>query len=111
MISSFMQPLMKGGWSNGIVNEVTAIGASIVVRISDSLFVNRNNSWNFLYSTDLHITDVNASSGKLLICERDETNARVVVLNIDGSVEKVYQQSGLIASPENAILKDSEIWI
>jgi hypothetical protein len=102
---------VNGGWSDGKVNGVSAAGGSIIIRKADSLFVGENNTWKFFYTTNLRISDVNVSSGKLIISESDERNARIVVLNSNGVVQKVYEQPGLIISPQEAIIKDNEIWI
>lgn len=101
------------GLSAGTVKNIVYTNNKIIAEKNDSLFILTGNTWNLLY-TDVSwpIANTTASDNRLLICQRTNTgNARVIVLNTNGTIEKVSAQSGVISSPRSAVLDNGALWI
>ena len=98
------------GFSNGVVRMVMNLGDSIVALKNDSIF---NVNGSLLYADAAWpIASMNVAANKLLICQRTIAGAsRVVVLNGNGTVEKVLEQSGVISYPKWATIKDDAVWV
>ena len=103
----------QNGLSAGISQNVVFANGRIISRKNDSLFILNGNSWNLLYTdATWPVTNITASENKLLVCQRTSGgNARVIVLNTNGSVEKILSQSGLISLPRSAIIDNGFYWV
>lgn len=91
---------------------ITAQGKIIALK-NDSLFVLNGNSWNLFFTeTGWNISGINATSGKIIICQRkNDGSAKVTSLNADGSISRVLQQPALISAPEKAVLVNNDYWV
>lgn len=101
------------GLSNGTVKNISFTNSRIIVQKNDSLFILNGNSWALLY-TDANwpIVNITGSENKLLVGQRTATgNARVIVLNTNGIVEKSIIKSGVISLPRSAIIENGATWI
>ena len=100
------------GLSAGPVRNVLRVQDKIIVQKNDSLFVLNGNSWNLFYADGWPIVNVNASGDKLLICQRMlNGSSRVLILNSDGTINRILTQPGMISFPRKAILVNNDPWI
>src|SRR5207342_159451 len=78
---------------------------------NDSIFFSTGSAWTFLYADTWKINNINSSGGKLLLSETLSNQGRVVVLNQDGSNDRIIQNSAYTVFPRNAIIDGSSFWI
>ena len=103
----------KNGLSNGSVKNVVVANNKIISEKNDSLFILNGNTWSLLYADKTWpIINTSSSENKLLICQRTATgNARVIVLNTNGQIEKLISQTNVISLPRSAISDNNAIWV
>ena len=103
----------KNGLSNGSVKNVVVANNKIISEKNDSLFILNGNTWSLLYADkNWPIINTSSSENKLLICQRTATgNARVIVLNTNGQIEKLISQTNVISLPRSAISDNNAIWV
>ena len=103
---------LTSGLPGGAFQQVVTVSNNIVARKHDSLFIRENNSWRFFYASAGHTKWINSSEGKLLIAEIDPGgDAAINVLEADGTISKSYQQTDLLKSPMDAVIKGNDIWV
>jgi hypothetical protein len=97
----------------GSVTNIAFTNNQLIAQKSDSLFILNGNSWHLLYAdTAWPIVNITAAENKLLICERTLSgNARVLIMNTNGSIEKITAQSGVISLPRSAITDNGILWV
>ena len=100
------------GLSTGPVSDVINAQGKIFTLKNDSIFVLNGNNWG-LFFTELNrkIQNINSSSGKIIVCQKNNSSARIISLNIDGTIAQTIQQTGLIAQPMKAILEGNNYWV
>lgn len=103
----------SNGLSTGPVKNILFANNQIIAEKNDSLFILNGNTWNLLYAdASWPIVNSTSSDNKLLLCERSNTgNARVIILNTNGTIEKIAAQSGVISFPRSAVLDNGALWI
>ena len=94
------------------VRSVLACQNKTFVLKNDSLFVENVNGFSFVFADGWPIVSVNSTEDRLLVSQR-QTNgaARVLVLQVDGSIQRTVQQNGLISFPRTAILDQGNVWV
>ena len=97
--------------SRSIKSVVVISDAQPIILRNDSIYIKQNSNWNLLYSNGSNIHSITRSSNQLIISEGVNATARIVVLNIDGSISTVIQQSASINFPLEARISNSEFWI
>ncbi len=115
-LSNYTQwKLLNGsnGLSNGACKNVIYSNRNIIVEKNDSLFIQKGNSWFFLYADPAwSITNINSSEDKILICQRTLSGkSRVITLNTNGAIEKTIAENGIISFPKIAIADNGAIWV
>jgi hypothetical protein len=97
----------------GAARMVMNVSDKIVFLKNDSIFIQTGNTFNVLYADAAWpIVSINASNGKLLVCQRTSNgSSRVLVLNTAGVIEKTLAQQNIISYPKWATLKDNEVWV
>ncbi|TAG12620.1 MAG: T9SS C-terminal target domain-containing protein [Sphingobacteriia bacterium] len=103
----------KNRLPEGNINFVGIANDQVVVQKKDSLLINKNNQWSLLYS-DLQwpINNTSISENKILVAQRTNGgNARVVILNSSGMVEKILAAPGIISLPKSAFSNNNSIWV
>lgn len=102
----------SNGISNGAVKNIVFTNNGIVAEKNDSLFILNGSNWSLLYTdASWPIVNTSASENKLLVCQRTAGgNARVIMLNATGSIERKISQSGVISLPRSAIVDNGVIW-
>jgi hypothetical protein len=107
--------LLSGGngLGAGAVKNIILSNNKIIAEKNDSLFVQNGNSWAFLYADAAWpIINTNSSENKILISQRTAAgNARVLVVNTNGQVEKNLSQSSVISFPRSAVIENDGVWI
>ena len=96
----------------GAFQQVMRVQDKIIVQKGDSLFSLTTSGLLPFYASDWINTSVGTSSGKVLLNQRHASGqARVLVLNADGSLFRIIQQAGAIADPQQSILVQNDCWI
>ncbi len=102
----------SNGLSSGACRDVITIGSQVYVLKSDSLFVYDGTHWTFFYADGISIAGVNATSGKIAICHGQQPSvSSAVILNTDGSTQKILQQPGVTTSPRKVVILNGEYWL
>lgn len=84
----------------------------VIALQNDSLFAEEGATWKLFFTNGWPFTSVNVSENGLIVCQRKSNGqAQVVVLNVDGSLQKTIQQPDVISFPKNGISANSEYWI
>src|SRR5204863_1184174 len=100
------------GLSAGVCKNVVTVNNMVVVLKSDSLFSFNGTSWSLFYADGNKITSINATSGKIAVCHRlAGPVSKIVILNADGSEQKIIQQNGVTPFPQKAIIYNGNYWI
>ena len=101
------------GLAAGSCKDVIVVQNKIIALKNDSLFLQNGNNWNLFFTeTGWTIQNINASSGKILVCQRkNDGSAKVTSLNADGTTPIVLQQAGLISIPQKVILINNNYWV
>jgi hypothetical protein len=101
------------GLRAGVINNVIITNNQLIVQKTDSLFIKNAGNWQLLFTeAGWGITNITASENKLVVCERTPGgNAKIIVLNTGGVIEKTISQSGVISLPRSAILVNTAVWV
>ena len=104
-----------GNWQlikSGACQNVFEVNGKVLVQQNDTLFLQNGASWSLFYTDGWPIINTTESENNITICER-QTNgtARVVILNTDGIVSRVIDNSGAVSFPRKAILINNDPWI
>ena len=100
------------GLPAGACEQVLNVQNRIIVQKGDSLFTLTNGSAALFFTSSWSNTAVNTSSGQVLLSQRMASGqARVVVLNADGSLFRIIQQPGTVTDPQQAIVVQGDCWI
>lgn len=103
----------NNGPDTGATQNIVSANNKIIAQKNDSLYILNGNSWNRLYADAAWpIVSITSSENRLLICQRNAMgNARVIILNTNGTIEKTITQSGLISLPRSAINDAGSTWV
>lgn len=101
------------GLPQGPVKQVMVIQNTIVVQYFTSLYALNGNTWQLIYNDDWRWENVNASDGTILICEEKNSwnERRVLLLNVNGSINRIVQNNNELRYPFQAVKSGNEIWI
>lgn len=78
---------------------------------NDSLFVRTSSGWQPFFANGRHITSVNASEGKVVLCQQNGSTAQVVVLDNTGRIETLIPKRNPVEVPKNGVLQNGQLWI
>lgn len=97
----------------GSCQNILVINNNLVVQKNDSLLLLNGSNWQLLYHDAARpIVNVTSSGNRLLICQRTNTGAsRVIVININGLIERTISQAGVISFPRSAIIDNTAVWV
>jgi Two component regulator propeller len=102
----------SNGLYPGNYNDVISMQGKMILQKDDSLFVQNGNTWGILYHDDWEINSLDSAGNKILLCEsRPNAAGRVVVLNTDGTIDRIISQAPLLSQPHSAVLVQNEAWI
>lgn len=101
------------GLGAGPVKNVLRVNGKMIAQKNDSLFIQNGTDWQLLYADkNWTITNTTSSNDKLLVCQRTISgNARVIMVNSTGQVEKIIAQANIISFPLSSIIDGSAIWV
>ncbi len=100
------------GLTTGVCDDAVAAAGKIFVLKNDSVFTQNGNNWSLFFTeSSWKIKSLNSSSGKLIICQVDNTGAKVTSLNTDGTIARSIQQPGVMVHPMNAISEGNDHWV
>ncbi len=101
------------GPTNGRVNFVGIVNNQLLIAKNDSLFIQENNQWKLLFQeSNWKIKHTGISNNKITVCLRTQSgNSKVIVLNLNGSIEKTISAPGIISYPTAAIIENSTVWV
>ena len=110
--SNWQSPDASNGLYPGNYSDVISIQDKMILQKDDSLFIQNGSNWGLLYHDDWKINSLEGSGNKILLCE-SRTNAagRVVILNTNGTIDRIISQAPLLSQPRSAILIQNEAWI
>lgn len=92
--------------------QVLNTGNAMVMQKNDSLFIQNGNNWNLFYRDGWPLISCEVSENRILLCERQSTGiSRVVILNSNGTVNRMLDNTGAVSFPRKAILVNSEPWV
>jgi hypothetical protein len=103
----------QNGLSPGATTNIIVANNKVIAQKNDSLYILNSNNWALLYAdANWPIINISSSENKVLICQRTPSgNARVIILNTTGNIEKTISQSGIISYPRSALLENGVPWI
>lgn len=101
------------GPTNGRINFVGIINNQLLIAKNDSLFIQENNQWKLLFQeSNWKINHTGISNNKITVCLRTPSgNSKVIILNLNGSIEKTISAPGIISNPTAAIIENSTVWV
>ncbi|MBI2730523.1 MAG: hypothetical protein HYX40_07210 [Sphingobacteriales bacterium] len=98
--------------SAGPCTDVVNVNGKIIVSKNDSLFYNNNGNWDLFYNDDFEFINLTVSNNKLVLTEKkgDYNEARILVINSTGTVEKMIQRFEGLNRPLQAVTDGNDIW-
>lgn len=103
----------QNGLPGGTVSNITVTNNKVITQKKDSLYILNGNTWSLLYADAAWpIINMTSAENKLLICQRTLAgSARVIILNTNGTIEKIISQNGVISFPRSAIIDKGIPWV
>lgn len=101
------------GLSNGPIQFTGIIGNQVLTTKNDSTFIFNNNSWRLFYAdTSWQIINSTISGDKLHLSQKNKNGgSRVIVLNPNGTIEKILTAPRIISQPRSAITDNNAVWV
>jgi ligand-binding sensor domain-containing protein len=100
------------GLPAGRCENVVTIQNKVIAQHNDSLFVQNGNNWILFHGDEWHIVSTTVSENKLAVCQRKTSGeSRVIMLNADGSTDRIVANPGIISFPRKAILVQNQPWV
>jgi len=101
-----------GGLSAGPCKNVFTIQNRVIVQKNDSLFMQNGSNWSLLYTDGWPWVSSSVAENKILLCQRQISGvSRVVILNPDGTINRLLANTGAVSFPRKAILVNSQPWV
>ena len=107
-------------WQTEVINGSSIQEISSVIVLSndhpiilknDSVFIKQSAAWTLLYSSGNSIRSVTKSNNQIIVAEGSQTNARVVILNENGSIAQIIQHPQFVQHPVQATYYSADWWI
>ncbi|HMT72823.1 MAG TPA: two-component regulator propeller domain-containing protein [Chitinophagaceae bacterium] len=100
------------GLGAGICKNVLTVQNKVVAEKADSLFIQNGTTWQLFYTDGWPVVSSSVSENKILVCERQlNGNSRVVILNADGTVQRIISNTGAVSFPRKAVLYNNVPWV
>ncbi|HJV20622.1 MAG TPA: two-component regulator propeller domain-containing protein [Sediminibacterium sp.] len=101
------------GLAAGPVEFAGFLNNQILVRKTDSIFIQNGSNWMLLYyDSSWNIIRATVSGNKLLLCQNNPAGqARVVQVSATGSIDRVISQPQVISLPLSAITDGNAVWV
>lgn len=92
------------------VDRIVNCKNQLIAQRRDSLFINKNNSWDLLFTNNKRITAVAALNDQLFVGQIDQGKGSAVLINpVSQSVQAV--NASQLTHPTDAIFMDGGIWV
>jgi len=102
----------NNGLPAGACKNIMTVQGKIIAEHNNSLYIQSGSNWILFYSDTRNIINSNTSEGKVQLCQQSSSGAgRVVILNVDGTVNRILENSAAIAQPAKAIQFNNNSWI
>ena len=102
----------SNGLSVGKCLDVINVSGKIFASKNDSVFVLNGNTWTLFFTeATWNIRSINSSSGKMIVCETQNTSGKITSLNTDGTIARTIQQPTLLAKPMKGVIEGTNYWI
>lgn len=82
----------------------------LVTQVNDSLFINRNGTWNFLFANQRQITTLVLVNNQLLIGQTSQGKGNVVLINSTTQAVEIIN-SNYLSYPTDAVYLNGTIWV
>jgi ligand-binding sensor domain-containing protein len=107
------QAVSANALGNTAVQNIIIANNKVIAVKGDSLFILNGASWQLLYTDpNWPIISTNSSANKLLIGQRTSSgNARLIVMNTNGLIEKTLTEPNVISFPKSAFVDNDAIWV
>lgn len=100
------------GLPAGACKNVLNFQNTIIAETGNKLWRLNNGVWSLWYQDEWPIINVNASNGKLLLCQRKPTGeSRVIILNTNAVIERTITQVEPVSFPRKAIIWQTDPWL
>lgn len=100
------------GLNAGVCHDVILASNRIFALKDDSVFVLNGNIWNLFFTEPAwKITDMNSSSGKVIISQARNGSGKVTSLNTDGTIARTIQHVTWVVDTRKAVLEGSNYWV
>jgi hypothetical protein len=100
------------GLAAGACQNVFTVQGKVIVQKSDSLFIQNGNNWSLLYADGWPLVSSSTRENKILLCQRQMNGtSRVVIINADGTVNRVLANTGAVSFPRKAIMVNNQPWV
>ena len=99
-------------FSAGACKDAVNVNGKIIALKNDSLFVNNNGSWALFYDDDFEIVSLEVSNNKLVVTQKkgDYNDARILVMNATGVIEKTISRGDGFFHPLQAVADGNDVW-
>ena len=102
----------SNGLSVGKCIDVINVSGKIFASKNDSVFVLNGNTWTLFFTeATWNIRSINSSSGKMIVCETQNTSGKITSLNTDGTIARTIQQPTLLVKPMKGVIEGTNYWI
>lgn len=100
------------GLNAGPIVFTSILNGKLIIKKADSIFQFSKN-WNLLYHDPTWpIINSALSSNKLLLTQKNNAgDARVLVINQNGTIEKIINNTALIKAPKCALAENNAVWV
>ena len=82
----------------------------LVTQVNDSLFINRNGTWNFLFTNQRQITTLVVVNNQLLIGQTSQGKGNAVLINSTTQAVEIIN-SNYLSYPTDAVYLNGTIWV
>ncbi len=88
------------------------MGSDLIAVVRDTVYRRSNDQWTILHASDWPLINARVSEGKLLLCQRKLSGeSRVLILNPDGTTQRLLTQLAAISYPVQSMLINGEPWL
>ena len=102
----------SGNLPTGECRDVIVMAGKPIAMIGDRLFAWNGNNWSLFYEDGWPIVTMNISENRLVLAQhKPNAEARVVIVDANGTTQSTLEQTPAISSPRKGILLDGEPWI
>jgi hypothetical protein len=99
------------GLATGACRHVITVQGKVIVQKDDSLFVQNGAAWSLLYTDGWTIISCNSTENKIQLCQQQGAASRIIILNTDGSLFRIFSNPAILPAPSKAIVFNNDTWV